>query len=340
MTTEERSREKILFVGLSKAGKTSIFEKFFLRSDLRTIENINPTLWYSIKKPNSEFTGSRMTIFDLGGQSHFREQYLQSPSLFSKLRAVYFILDIQAPELYEEVVIYFNQVIQLVEENNEDPIYSVFFHKYDPGTQEELSSNLAEGMELMREVFQKRDYVFHVTSIYDETVHREMSFALFRSFPEDAAVQAISSPEIEDFIEQLAASHENLSQPDRDELLIEAKNLGNYLGLKIRDRWLKIALEGPDPQDPIPRLPERLAFKWLDLEDGQKIEITSTVEEGKESDLKTEGFVTEEVTKGILSSLGWTATGKEFNIDINRKFFKLSLDLDHEVKEKDKKVEE
>ena len=191
----------------------------------------------------------------------------------------------------------------------------------------------------MREAFQQRDYVFHVTSIYDETVHREMSFALFRSFPEDAAVQAIASPEIEDFIERLAASHETLSQPERDELLIEAKNLGNYLGLKIRDRWLKIALEGPDPQDPIPRLPERLAFKWLDHEDGQKIEITSMIEEGKETDLEQEGFVTEEVTKGILSSLGWTATGKEFNMDKNRKFFKLSLDLDHETKDKEEKTE-
>jgi len=106
--------KKIYLIGLSKAGKTSIFQKFFLKKTTDEIKKIAPTLFYTFNAANVPYLDEGITILDMGGQTKFRKQYLADPTIFRGIRTAVFVVDLTEPERIAVIEEYFQSVINII----------------------------------------------------------------------------------------------------------------------------------------------------------------------------------------------------------------------------------
>ncbi|GAH41418.1 unnamed protein product, partial [marine sediment metagenome] len=68
---------KILFIGLSNAGKTSIYKRCFEHASIKEIENLAPTKHVHKNQVNVDHVSKGMAIWDFGGQELYRQDYLE-----------------------------------------------------------------------------------------------------------------------------------------------------------------------------------------------------------------------------------------------------------------------
>ena len=163
--------KKILFVGLDAAGKTSIVKSLTGTKSLPSFSNISPTKGedqVSIKLSDSDFS-----IWDLGGQESFREEYLTdfNKYLFGCSKLIY-VFDIQDTKRYDLALEYFQKVIDLtvekMEANNIE--LSIFFHKFDPDlNRTDITEEIVNGLkDKVKEKLDTTDFFYQIfkTTIY------------------------------------------------------------------------------------------------------------------------------------------------------------------------------
>ena len=134
---ELTTTRKILLVGLDNSGKTSIAQSLQGITNLPSFQNMKPTQGLDIRNINA--LNSEFTIWDLGGQEAFRNDYLNDFDQYivgcSKL---IYVFDIQDNERYDLSLNYFEEILDLVkkkvEKNNLE--ISIFLHKFDPDLKE------------------------------------------------------------------------------------------------------------------------------------------------------------------------------------------------------------
>jgi small GTP-binding protein len=140
--------KKILFVGLDNGGKTSIVKSLTGTKNLPSFSSIPPTRGESqvrIKLSDSEFS-----IWDLGGQEAFREEYLADfdKYLFGCSKLIY-VFDIQDTKRYDLAMQYFEKIIDFtvekLESNNIE--LSIYFHKFDPDLKRDnITDDIVNGL--------------------------------------------------------------------------------------------------------------------------------------------------------------------------------------------------
>ncbi|HME52006.1 MAG TPA: ADP-ribosylation factor-like protein [Candidatus Lokiarchaeia archaeon] len=121
---------KIVFAGLDSAGKTSFLNT--LEEKYSTLTKIKPTLG----PDRREFTifGFTVSNWDLGGQSVYRNSYLQPDQktrYFSQISTLFFILDVQDTGRDNEAFEYLKAIIDTLIELDEKPNIVVCWHKCD-----------------------------------------------------------------------------------------------------------------------------------------------------------------------------------------------------------------
>ncbi|MFW9937834.1 MAG: ADP-ribosylation factor-like protein [Candidatus Thorarchaeota archaeon] len=162
--------QKIIVVGLSNAGKTTILKKFGGQIGIKDLAKLNPTK--GIERQEIVTSDLALAIWDFGGQEEYRNKYLQNPDkYFLNVDLVIYVIDLQDPGSFEESINYFNQIIDVLYKVEEAPYILIFIHKYDPDIKDEseVLLNIELLKDLIKGVFKERDefeYDIFLSSIY------------------------------------------------------------------------------------------------------------------------------------------------------------------------------
>ena len=168
METQQKEKndiQKILLAGLDEAGKTSLL--LALKREFSKIGIIKPTKM--VNRQQLEFIGTKINLWDLGGQSSYRIEYLKKPDFyFYGTKILIYIIDVQNQSRAKESISYLNDLIQGFKQLKIFPSLFIFFHKYDPTLDATSLKDLIEKIE--SDIKNKVKYNtnnFYSTSIYD-----------------------------------------------------------------------------------------------------------------------------------------------------------------------------
>ncbi len=173
---------KIVILGLSQSGKTSIrqviFEGFTPEST-----SMNPAT-VRINRKLFNLAGSAINLFDVGGQTNYLNEVFQQyqERTFSDVKVVIFVIDISDAANIMRSKYYFDLTIDNINKLSENAKIFVFAHKMDS-----VPLNKREPVfQSIKEIFEISDYKnveMHSTSIFDETIWDAMQLILSYAFP-------------------------------------------------------------------------------------------------------------------------------------------------------------
>ncbi len=129
----ERKVSKIVIMGLDNSGKTSILLSLQKTTNLLSYFSLKPTQGLNIVK--LEDGGHEFSVWDLGGQQKYREEYLSNLEKFTgEADKIIFVIDVQDIPRYEAALKYLAAIIDQVKDVKVE--FSIFLHKFDPGIEE------------------------------------------------------------------------------------------------------------------------------------------------------------------------------------------------------------
>ncbi len=199
--------QKIIVLGLNNAGKTAILSKFGGQMGIETLASLQPTRGISRQEVRTK--DINIHIWDFGGQVDHRNEYLASPDkYFFGLNLLIYVIDLQAPERYEESLKYFTQVIDEVLKLGESPHVLIFLHKFDPDIREdeEVLLNIEFIKDNIKELLKDKELNFevHLSSIYS---------------------MISNEPEFSKLIKNTMTVHSNITDPNQ----LKLTELGNLV---------------------------------------------------------------------------------------------------------------
>ena len=153
---------KILFVGLSAAGKTSIIRVL----DEESVEDLQPT--YGIEMSRMKFLGLNIFRWDVGGQDLYRKQFFQQFDMnIDKTSLILFVVDIQDKKREKENLEFLSTLCGKLAETEDSPHIGVLLHKMDPDIRKiSKIRKYSDSMETKcREILGENPHLFFRTSI-------------------------------------------------------------------------------------------------------------------------------------------------------------------------------
>ncbi|MHA1269470.1 MAG: ADP-ribosylation factor-like protein [Candidatus Helarchaeota archaeon] len=159
---------KISLVGLSGCGKTSIYATTFAFKRPEDTEHFAPTVMYEVR--NHPYLGLNVSIFDFGGQSQYRESYLEKKEVFKETDILIPIIDLHDKNSFQEAANYFSKIVEAFRTFDRRPRVVIFYHKYDSKNfeKEALEVNYQEAKKMIAEIFKDCDTTEYKTSIYNQ----------------------------------------------------------------------------------------------------------------------------------------------------------------------------
>jgi GTPase SAR1 family protein len=164
---------KIILLGLSQAGKTSIQDVFFGGKKPEETQDYAATLNY--ERRIEAAAEEPVTLMDLGGQDVFLKRFLNELSsfVFSNVSVLVFVCDIAASEKFLASKKAFAEGVACLEEmSKQRPRIYVLLHKTDlisdPTKKTETMGFL---MEMFQDAVSAKNITFCQTSIYNKTIH-------------------------------------------------------------------------------------------------------------------------------------------------------------------------
>jgi GTPase SAR1 family protein len=157
---------KVNIVGLANAGKTSMI--LTLLREFKSLEKIKPTK--GINRTKFKFLNRELALWDMGGQSRYREEYLKRPELnFAEIEELIYVFDVQDKSIFDESVIYFRDVAAYVKQYSPSANISLCLHKYDPGLDRnpDFVKSLETVVKRFKEVSSGLPVRVNYTSIYN-----------------------------------------------------------------------------------------------------------------------------------------------------------------------------
>ncbi|TFG05384.1 MAG: hypothetical protein EU536_02115 [Promethearchaeota archaeon] len=158
---------KISLVGLAGCGKTSIYGTTFAGKSPSETKDFAPTVMYEVRR--HPYLGLNVSIFDFGGQTQYRDSYLEKPEIFAETDVLIPIVDLHDPSKFDTAKDYFMQILDVFEKSDKKPTVILFLHKYDTEeyAKDTLETNLKTAKDLFPKALAKWNPQIQVTSIYD-----------------------------------------------------------------------------------------------------------------------------------------------------------------------------
>jgi hypothetical protein len=244
---------KILFLGLSQAGKTSVYKMFFENAQQEDIIKLQPTILRDIHAPEVKVAAKeQVSVVDLGGQTQYLPIHLQDQDTFADVRALIFVIDLQDTERFEEAAQFFSQVIEIIQEQGQKPSVTVLLHKYDPMLKDWILANLPDVVRTVGKVLRPLNPVYFFTSVFDRnSIDQALINVLFRALPLDVLEQTLAQDVLVDAFERIIPVYEQLSNRgdlNEDEILGMLKDqsmeIGCVLAKRMANRWYQFLCEG------------------------------------------------------------------------------------------------
>ncbi|MHA2501276.1 MAG: ADP-ribosylation factor-like protein [Candidatus Kariarchaeaceae archaeon] len=174
--------KKLIFAGLDKAGKTTIYKSTMEEMSVQELEQQRPTR--GIERHTQDFLDRDFSVWDLGGQINYRETYLSKPEVFNQTAALIFVVDIQDIERLEEAYNYYVDIINILINVEPVPKLYVFFHKFDPELVGKLRAHFYKATRMFRQADHliRQKFKGYATSIYSNSINLAVKRILFENF--------------------------------------------------------------------------------------------------------------------------------------------------------------
>ncbi|BGP29810.1 GTP-binding protein gtr1 [Rhodotorula toruloides] len=195
-----KSRKKVLLMGKSGSGKTSMRAIIFKSQLAADTRRLGATI--DVESSQIKFLGGlRLDLWDCGGQDSFMDSHLtaQSSTVFRSVHSLIYIFDAESPELLTSDTAYFLKCLRTLRDQNppstssnsagEDggPTAFVLLHKMDLVPVDLQASKLAEFegevTKKARESGYQGGLQFYGTSIWNETLYKAWSIVMSHLMP-------------------------------------------------------------------------------------------------------------------------------------------------------------
>ncbi|MFX1294931.1 MAG: ADP-ribosylation factor-like protein [Promethearchaeota archaeon] len=167
--------KKVIIAGLDAAGKTTIIKTILNPINYKPGDE-KPT--QGVETNQLELFGFDVNLWDLGGQSLYRSEYLGKGSErhFGFTNLFVFVIDVQAPKRFEEAIDYLKRIIEIYKHLEEEPYCLILIHKSDPDfNQNDIKKRTDEITQKIKKFLVGFPVSFHNTSVHNRT-------ALFLAF--------------------------------------------------------------------------------------------------------------------------------------------------------------
>ncbi|MDD1776627.1 MAG: ADP-ribosylation factor-like protein [Candidatus Helarchaeota archaeon] len=180
---------KVIFIGLSAAGKTSILS--VLDKQFHRLANLVPTK--GVERSLSTILGFAVNKWDLGGQDKYRQEYLTTKQeTLLQTDLVVFVVDMQDRNNYTQALNYYKRVLEIIKAAGEHPHIVLCLHKLDPEVYDQYKANLTSVMKMFSDASQGWDYRFFITSVYNRrSIVEAFSFGIAQFLPKKKSLDVI-----------------------------------------------------------------------------------------------------------------------------------------------------
>ncbi|MHA1264460.1 MAG: ADP-ribosylation factor-like protein [Candidatus Helarchaeota archaeon] len=180
---------KVVFTGLSNAGKTSIL--LVLDKQFHKLAKMAPTK--GVERSLSTILGFPVVKWDLGGQEQYRETYLSTrPETILEADLIIYIVDIQDWDSYNEALEYYQKVLNLIEDSGEHPPIIICLHKADPEIYNKYKDHILDLMKKFDTVSSGWAPKFFITSIYNRrSIIEAFSYGISLFLPPKKSIDII-----------------------------------------------------------------------------------------------------------------------------------------------------
>ena len=144
------SKKKVLLMGKSGAGKTSMRSIIFANYIARDTMRLSPTL--DVEHTHVRFLGNLvLNLWDCGGQYRFYESYFDSQrdTIFRNVEILIYVFDIDSGDLENDITL-FDNVLEAMEQNSPDASIFILVHKMDLVAEEDRDRAFAERAALIQ----------------------------------------------------------------------------------------------------------------------------------------------------------------------------------------------
>ncbi|KAA0153002.1 hypothetical protein FNF27_00013 [Cafeteria roenbergensis] len=176
-------RKKVLLMGRSGAGKTSMRSIIFANLIARETSRLSATL--DVEYSTVRFMGDLvLNIWDCGGQEVFLESYFEAErdSIFRDVAILIYVFDIKSAEVEKEFINY-ERCIKAISRDGQDARVFCLVHKMDvvPPERRKVVFHAKESEIISRS--RGLDTRCYPTSIWDETLYKAWSSIVYALVP-------------------------------------------------------------------------------------------------------------------------------------------------------------
>ncbi|MCP9262269.1 Ras-related GTP-binding protein A [Dirofilaria immitis] len=193
------SKRKVLLMGKSGSGKTSMRSIIFANYIARDTNRLGPTM--EVEHAHVRFLGNLVLhLWDCGGQEAFMENYLasQKDQIFKNVQVLIYVFDVESREL-EKDYRYYQSCLEALIQNSPNAKVFCLIHKMDLVSEEHRDQVFAEKerdilcrSKLAAEKFSHDNVVrqCYRSSIWDETLYKAWSAIVCHLVPNVASMEA------------------------------------------------------------------------------------------------------------------------------------------------------
>uniref|UniRef100_A0A8R1Y438 Ras-related GTP-binding protein A n=1 Tax=Onchocerca volvulus TaxID=6282 RepID=A0A8R1Y438_ONCVO len=193
------SKRKVLLMGKSGSGKTSMRSIIFANYIARDTNRLGPTM--EVEHAHVRFLGNLVLhLWDCGGQEAFMENYLasQKDQIFKNVQVLIYVFDVESREL-EKDYRYYQSCLEALIQNSPNAKVFCLIHKMDLVSEEHRDQVFSEKerdimcrSKLAAEKLGHENVVrqCYRSSIWDETLYKAWSAIVCHLVPNVASMEA------------------------------------------------------------------------------------------------------------------------------------------------------
>ncbi|KAI9878909.1 MAG: GTP-binding protein gtr1 [Pleopsidium flavum] len=170
--TKKHKKQKVLLMGKSGAGKSSMRSIIFSNYVPRDVRRLGATI--DVEHSRVKFLGNlTLNLWDCGGQDAFNESYLttQREYIFSEVAVLIYVFDIESREFERDLITY-GKIIKALQEYGPSAVVFCLVHKMDLVQHDLRERIFDERVGFIREKSGKFDIHPYATSIWDQTLYK------------------------------------------------------------------------------------------------------------------------------------------------------------------------
>uniref|UniRef100_A0A5K3EQP0 Ras-related GTP-binding protein A n=1 Tax=Mesocestoides corti TaxID=53468 RepID=A0A5K3EQP0_MESCO len=182
-------RKKVLLMGKSGSGKTSMRSIIFSNFIARDTRRLGPTM--DVEHVHLRFLGGLvLNLWDCGGQEGFMESYFvnQRENIFRNVEVLIYVFDVESQDVKKDMA-YYRSCLEAINEHSPGAKIFCLVHKMDLVSESRRNAVFLEREKQLVSITRPVQCVCFGTSIWDETLYKAWSRIVYQMVPNVQALE-------------------------------------------------------------------------------------------------------------------------------------------------------